>query len=279
MKRYLEPDPFRRVAKDFKFLVRKIRASHGELDLRLRDGYLSLYYKGNTLAKVTPRADDYQVEIHEKFVPEGFFKGDNRFDGERKRRGSYRVFNLEPARLHPFFQTKYLDKIAANIARVNYGEEITFEHLLVTDNLEREDMIILDRQVTDAELGGRRMDLLAAVRVRDHRYRFLVMEIKLGSNPELTGKVQEQLASYIHHINGHLAEWAESYQETYCQLKALRLFDVPEHESIEVVDDARGLICVGGYTGLAEVAIRELQRKYPDARVQLFKNRIIVKSP
>lgn len=274
MKRYLKVDHFPRVAGDFAFLVKRVRGSRGELDFRLRDGYFNLYFKGNSLAKVSPRRDGYQVEIHHKFVPSGFFSPDRRFRGSGKRQGAYRVFRLRAKELKAFFQKKYIDQIGRNIARVNYGEEITFEHLLVTDNLDREDFIIIDRQVTDPSLRGRRMDLLALTRQNGNRFRFLIIEVKLGSNAELEGKVQEQLEAYTRHLEQHFDEWKDSYEETYRQMKALGLFDKPSSETVEIVGGVRGLICVGGYTGVARVAIQKLKRRYPRATVQLFKNRI-----
>jgi len=47
------------------------------------------------------------------------------------------------------FQKKYLDKLFSNIKEVNYSEEITFEQMLITDNSDRSDLIIIDRQVTE----------------------------------------------------------------------------------------------------------------------------------
>ncbi len=82
MKRYLSQGQIERVSKDFRFLVKKSRKSFGELDLRLRDGYFNLYYKGNSPAKVTVKRDGYVASIHKKFATEKVFRGDSRFDGK-----------------------------------------------------------------------------------------------------------------------------------------------------------------------------------------------------
>ena len=42
-----------------------------------------------------------------------------------------------------------------------------FEHILITDNLGRNDLIIIDRQVTETALKGKRIDLLALKQVQD----------------------------------------------------------------------------------------------------------------
>ncbi|MDF1500082.1 MAG: hypothetical protein P1P76_06420 [Anaerolineales bacterium] len=274
MQRYLKDWQLTRVSKDFEFLFDKIRKSRGELDFRLRNGYFNLYFKGNSLAKVTVRREDYLVEIHYKFIPPGFFDGDERFKGTAVKRGAYLVYNLTAKDLHPFFQTKYLERIGRNITLVNYGEEITFEHLLITDNLEREDFYILDRQVTETALRRSRMDLLALTQVEGKHYRFLVIEVKLGNNPELEGKIQEQLESYTAHLESHFEAWKRGYEETYRQMKSFGLFDFPSHAGIEIVEGVQSMICVGGYTGVAEIALAKLLSRFPRAQAMLFKQSI-----
>ena len=43
--------------------------SDKDLDLQIRDGYINIYFKGNSLLKLTEKHPDlYAVDIHEKFV-------------------------------------------------------------------------------------------------------------------------------------------------------------------------------------------------------------------
>jgi hypothetical protein len=59
--RSIDENKFDRVCKDFGFLVERIHKEQGELDLRLRDNYFNLYYKGNSLAKVRVGRIPYQI--------------------------------------------------------------------------------------------------------------------------------------------------------------------------------------------------------------------------
>jgi hypothetical protein len=68
IRRYFSEDKFARLRKDFAFLASKVKDYKGELDIRLRDDYFNLYYKGNSLAKIISRKDDYEVSVHNKFV-------------------------------------------------------------------------------------------------------------------------------------------------------------------------------------------------------------------
>lgn len=41
-------------------------------------------------------------------------------------------------------------------------------------------------------------------------------------------------------------------------MKSLGLFDVPEHEIVQIAEGVRSLISAGGYTGLAQQGIEKL---------------------
>ena len=47
-------------------LLREVSADQ-DLDLQIRDDYLNIYYKGNSLLKLTRQHATYKVEIHAKF--------------------------------------------------------------------------------------------------------------------------------------------------------------------------------------------------------------------
>lgn len=274
MKRYLEEEKLQRVLSDFEFLFDRIRKSHGELDFRLRDGYFSLYYKGNSLAKVTIRKNGYLAEIHEKFATDKVFRGDTRFENLGDQSGNYITFLLASDEVHPFFQKKHLDRLCSNIARVGYSEEITFEQMLITDNLNQEDFLIIDRQVTETALRRKRMDLLALRQIANNRFHFIVIEVKLGNNPELCYDVADQLKGYIEHIQLHFEEWKAAYEETYRQMKRLRLFDLPRYGESEILSDVEGLVVVGGYSGIAKKSIKELESQFSDIQVKQLDYRL-----
>jgi hypothetical protein len=51
--------------------------------------------------------------------------------------------------------------------------------------MDGEDLVIIDRQVTDEKLRLKRMDLLALKQVEYRKFGFWVIEVKLGNSPEL----------------------------------------------------------------------------------------------
>ena len=106
MKRYFNDENFKRLSEDFKFLVDKIKNYKGELDIRLRDNYFNLYYKGNSLAKVTPRSNDYEIAIHKKFSKE-IFKNDDRFVIKDNDNSKYCFIYAKNKALPQLFQKKY----------------------------------------------------------------------------------------------------------------------------------------------------------------------------
>ena len=55
---------------ELRALACRVNDTHGELDFRLRDNYFNLYYKGNSMAKVTVMGSGYRVAVHRKFSDE-----------------------------------------------------------------------------------------------------------------------------------------------------------------------------------------------------------------
>ncbi|HEX9973883.1 MAG TPA: hypothetical protein VGD14_17570, partial [bacterium] len=156
MKRHLGDENFEKFLKDFDFLFETIRESKGELDLRLRGDYFNLYYQGNSLAKVSFRGMKYEISIHKKFIGQGkIFKNEDRFQITNDGKSSYSSILLNSTLLRPLFQQKYLSALYRKIREVNYSEELKFEQMLITDNFDREDFFILDRQVIEPKFRGR----------------------------------------------------------------------------------------------------------------------------
>jgi hypothetical protein len=269
MKRYFDNHLNITFQKDFKFLFKIINQLQGELDLRLRGSYFNLYYKGNSLAAVKPKKTGYEIVIHEKFAR-------NVFDQDKRistpvRSGSYFRYWVEPKLLHPFFQANHLKKLGSNIKNVNYSEEIMFEQMLITDNMNNNDLIIIDRQITEKLLKNR-LDLLALQNVGGNQFRFLVLEVKLGNNAELRDKVGTQLGGYISHIDKHFDAWKLNYEKVYQQLKQTGIYPKWPHSNIEIIKPVEGWVVVGHYSGIAQGAIKNLKSVYPNIIVKQLVN-------
>lgn len=151
IKRYFSADNLKRIKKDFTFLVEFINTSYGEFDFAIRNNYFNIYYKGNSLAKVEPKKNDlYKATINVKFF--GKTKADNPIFYLSKSGGTKISLTLNTKQLHPFFQKKHITEFASRIKKVRNGEEIDFEQSLITDNQNKQNIIFIDRQVTDTIL-------------------------------------------------------------------------------------------------------------------------------
>jgi len=194
------------------------KSFRGELEISLRDNYFNLYFRGNNAAKVTFKPNDkYRIDIHEKFYPSSLEK-DERFSDIPS--GNYRVIETTSELLHPLLQKSRLNEIYSRIKRENYSEELTFEQMLITDNLDRDELILIDRQVTDTKL-KRRMDLLALKQTQGSQYQFMILEVKMGNNPELKDKVASQVSDYISHIDENFLAYKSCYEKQYSQKKII----------------------------------------------------------
>jgi len=277
IKRFLTEEFLNQIIVDFQFLIKIVNNSYGELELAIRDGYLSLYYKGNSIAKISSNKENqYVVNIHKKFF--NGTKADYPEFYERKTvQGEYvsvLLTNEKPPRR--FLQKAHITEFARRVKQVNYGEEITFEQVIITDNLGREDLILIDRQVTDNKLRGKRMDLLALEQIRPdvNQYGFLVIEVKMGNNLELKTDVAHQLQGYVQHIIENFQDYKNCYEIQYEQKRQMTLLEGPRFDQIKIVNQVNGLVAVGGYSKLAIQYTDELKRHSPEIKIKRFENRL-----
>ncbi len=271
MKRYFDPKYENRFYNDFQFLFRYVKDSEGEYDLRIRDNYFNLYYRGNSMAKVSFRKKDYRVEIHKKFLNNVYDK-DTRFRASGNSK-NYEVFLLGKKQLRPFLQKKYLEKIGKNVKDVNYQEEIVFEQILITDNRNKEDIILIDRQVMDNKI-KRRMDLLCLEKIGENNFSFEVIEVKCGNSKDLEGEVINQLQHYLKHVKNNISTWKNSYEKTYYQMKKAGLFEKPKPNEINIIEEVKGKVVVMGYSGIADRYVNSLRKKSGNIEVKQFKNEL-----
>ncbi len=250
-----------RFSKDFVFLFDSIRRQCGELDLRLRNDYFNVYYRGNSLAKVKFLREDYDVQIHKEFGA-GVFDED-RFGAPRSQ-GNYLVWHLKKGQLPSFLQSRHIKSLAKRIKNRNFSEETAFEQMLITDNMDRSGLILIDRQIEGGSIPGR-MDLLALRQVDgdSNRYHFLILELKMGNSSDLTMKVAAQLKGYINAVTKDFDQFKASYECVYRQLKAVGMFPQCRHSEVDIVKGVQGLVVVGGYSGLADKALRQLRQYSP----------------
>jgi len=272
IRRYLSDKNLKRFETDFIHLIKIVNNSNGELDLAIRANYLSIYYKGNSLAKISfVSPDRYKVNIHEKFFKRTTADSPSFYDKVDEKNSYMSLFLSKGKPPHRFLQKKHIDQFCSKIKKVNYGEEIVFEQALITDNLERDDLIIIDRQITDTKLKRKRMDLLALKQVKANRYCFLVIEVKLGNNPELKSDVSTQLNGYINHIEKYFTDYKNCYEKQFVQKKKIGLINSPSFESITIEKPVKGMFVVGGYSKIAQKNIDNLKQKFPDLLVKQFK--------
>ena len=284
IKRFFSPDIFEAltVKQDFKFMIDKIIKSGFEYDMQIREDYFNLYYKGNSLAKVMckyARESKYEVRINKSFYEDNFLDNDplKRFTGKITPMGDYISIKITNELLHPLFQDKYLAEFTSRIKERQYQEEIAFEHMLITDNTDRQDLIIIDRQIMDSMDRTMRMDLLALRQIMGNDYQFCVVEVKLGNNPELQGDVIKQLKGYVDRISVNFDDYKYCYELNFKQKQGLGLYESQDKIKsliINIINGVSGIIVVSGYSGKAKKRIEELRQKSPDINILPLWNKI-----
>lgn len=281
IRRYFDrPGTLARIGTDFKFLIRMVSNSGNEYSIQLREEYFNVYYKGNSLAKVTPRRGSmYWVEIHQKFLCGKVFEWLSKYSDNKPHRQdngtkAYIRFVVEKEHLHRFLQKKHVQRLSRSIERLNYGEEISFEQVLITDNPATSNFIIIDRQIADHKMKAQ-MDLLALSRPSgEGSFHFVVIEVKLGNNPELRSRVGEQLNGYVKHVQEYIQDYISCYQRNYEQKRQMGLLADDLPAAIKISARVEGLVVVGGYSQIADKALSELAIHWSKIKVKQMKNTI-----
>ena len=277
IERYLDDENVERVERDFKYLLSAKNRYFGELELAFRKGRLSLYYRGNSLATISFRPEGmYRIETHQRFLK----YLDEVTTAPFEESGEYRRAEVDAQGAHRILQRDNIDKLMKAIRDVNHSEETTFEQILITDNPPAPGFLLIDRQVRDLHL-RRQLDLLGLQRLDDGRYGFVVLEVKMGNNKELSGAVADQLQCYVDHIRvpEHGNAWARCYERNYAQKRRLRWIDGDDMPAEIEIDGSQveGLVVVGGYSQQAAAQVRLLKAAHPDLKVHVFGNGLLDK--
>ena len=198
-------------------LVQRVREDK-DLDLQIRDGYLNIYYKGNSLLKLDELAvNRYRVDVHPKFtggvvLPKYLFNEitTNRF-------------------------LKKIPLLKENI--IQYGQsslEVEYEQLVIrANNLEprtNSEYFIIDRQYAVSRVG--RFDLTGFFWNRTGRRQgqevpLCFMELKFALNSDIQD-VHHQLARYYEAIKADAQAIATEAESILKQKLALGLVDQPD---------------------------------------------------
>ena len=105
--------------------------------------------------------------------------------------------------------------------------------------------------------------MLALKKTNRGKYKFVVLEVKLGNNKDLEGKVVDQIIAYMFSIRNNIKSFKKCYETNYAQKKEIGLFPDYFPDSITIDDKVDGKIVVGLYSKIGEQYINKLTKKYP----------------
>lgn len=185
-----------------------------DLDLQIRENYLNIYFKVNSLLKldeITPQK--YKITLHYKF------------------RANCSIPDLlsSPETVSAFLQAVPL--IKENVLQHKSSIETEFEQMIIRANNDEprnsSEYFIVDRQHTEGEYG--RFDLTRIYWPRNKRRKgdiipLCLMEIKYALNPDIS-EVQEQIRRYYDSIAVNPSAIAEETEVIFKQKLELGLFD------------------------------------------------------
>lgn len=208
------------------------------LDVRLRPGYLNLYFRGRSMARIVGRRHGpHKLWIHAKYAA-GCIGG---FAGQP--RGSYLVFDVDAG-----FAKAYTTELRSLIRRAaeHVGHEENVELDLLRHNAASAEVFCFDRQV---QMPGirRRLDVVGLTAGRAPA--LVAIEVKRHPDNRIQSAPQ-QLHDYMEIFDrrgeGLRCDVAESYRRVCTQLRRLGL-PAPEPSRITPRMPVTGLLVVSHY--------------------------------
>jgi hypothetical protein len=194
--------------------LRKEAVQDFDLNLEIRENYINLYYKGNSLLRLEESPGGrYKVDVHEKF----------------------RVDLAVPSTIPDHDTTaqfvQLIPHLKRNILRAGRQSiETEYEQLIIrANNFERRnnsEYFLLDRQYV---VGKARFDLMGFCWPRDRRARrqevpMCLMEVKFALNSDIAD-VHSQLDRYYHAVEPLAKDMAEEAEAVFRQKIDLGLYD------------------------------------------------------
>jgi hypothetical protein len=245
------------------------------LDLEIRNGYISIYFKGNSILKLS---ENGSLELHNKFL-----KG----------------LNLGLRSFSNFNDVKsYLDNvpmIKANVTKVKSKRptlEIEYEQLLIrSNNLNQNvnsDIFITDRQYAD-NTNNSRFDLSGFYWSRKGRKQgqtvpLTFLEVKYSLNPDIKS-IDQQIDKYYNAVKSNITEIAEETEyiknlkielglikQPKARLDALKTLKISNN-----IDDVRFIIALIDYNPNSKLFSRTKLQSLPfSSQIQLFNSRLAI---
>lgn len=248
-----------------------------DLDLQIRNNYINIYYKGNSILKLTEldeETNQYKADIHAKFL-------DGIGDIENQ------VVNDTWVKRYLEYLPKFKDNILSNGKK---SMEIEYEQLIIrANNLEERvnsEYFIIDRQYVGEKESSDRFDLTGIYwsgknRKRGQKVPLVCMEVKYSLNKDIQ-EIDEQLNRYYVHLEKRIKTIADESTIVLKQKLELGII-VPDKERRETlstlsisdsINEVQFVVILVDYNPnsiLFERAIEKLKKLPYKSQIKIFK--------
>lgn len=238
-----------------------------DLDLQIRDGYINIYYKGNSLLKLTEKSPElYAVDIHEKF--------------------------LDDIEVGPFTAETSVEAFVSKIPAIKeniivHGRsslEIEYEQLIIRANNQEPrnntEYFIVDRQHTEK---GQRFDLTGIFWSRNGRNRNrkaspALIEVKFALNSDIKD-IASQVEGYYTSVAEKIDAFTSEIKNLLVQKIDLGLFKANQNrleamKQLEISTDPKDIqiiLCLVDYNPASRLMDYDPIRALPFAdQVKMF---------
>jgi hypothetical protein len=239
LKRFFDENTFEKLKSEFAFLIENIKADNDNFGLSLGNNHVALYFKAQPMAKIEfSPFGDYETMIPKAFLPD-VLRDDKQFNFRESARDSFAELNLE--KLKNLFSQEMLKSFKEHFLKNDQPAPLAFAHDVIEANKNRSDFIILDRNVTDGDLKGKRMNMMALEK-NDLAYGMRIIEICFKADPAAEDDLGRKSSLFLKNTEKHFADYKTNFENNYEQRQRLGLYDEAFPEKIDINHDIKSLI-------------------------------------
>jgi len=260
LKRFFDPKAFIKLKEEFTFLINSIKANKDELSITLGNNHIALYFHGISFVKIEFSIfGEYEVMIPKSLFPDSL--RDNKQFNFRESASNY-FAELNVPLLQELLNESGLEQFKEKIKPSSLPETILFPHKLIQANKNRNDFIILDRFVTDGDLKGKRMDMIAVSKNND-MYSLTILQSCLSTEGGTESASAGKLQNFMQNVKRHVEDYKINFKENYKQRYELGLYDSSFPNTIDINNKILGILLFP--TNITPS--KSLSTNYPDLKI------------
>ena len=213
---------------NLRFILKFEHKHKKSFTVEIRDNFLDFYFLGHGI-EVKRRKAEYYLSASKEFNPKPRLPDNLKkvVKGSGRRRNRWQIsFDDLKGKHYKSFE-KIMTSIILKIVEHRKGDisegVSEINHFIDNRTLEKNGILIIDRQVVYPSKSDCRIDLLGLKRLNNGKFTFVVLELKNKNNSDIANVFTEQVKRYIDLVHDKYEAFRLTYKEVLKQKNELGL--------------------------------------------------------